>query len=51
MKFRDYYEVFGVDKTADDKTLRKAYSKPAKKYDPDHNPDNQEAELTFKEVS
>lgn len=51
MKFRDYYEVLGVDRNADDKALRKAYRKLAKEYHPDHNPDNIEAEEKFKEVS
>ena len=35
---RDYYEVLGVDKGADDATIKKAYSQLAKKYLPDMNP-------------
>ena len=35
---RDYYEVLGVDKSADDATLKKAYRQLAKKYHPDVNP-------------
>ena len=48
---RDYYEVLGVDKSADDATLKKAYRKLAKKYHPDMNPGDAEAEKKFKEAS
>lgn len=48
---RDYYEVLGVDKSADDATIKKAYRKLAKKYHPDINPGNAEAEAKFKEAS
>ncbi|MCR4650101.1 MAG: molecular chaperone DnaJ [Lachnospiraceae bacterium] len=48
---RDYYEVLGVDKSADEAALKKAYRTLAKKYHPDMNPDNPEAEAKFKEVS
>ena len=47
---RDYYEVLGVDKSADDATLKKAFRKLAKKYHPDVNPGDAEAEKKFKEV-
>ena len=48
---RDYYEVLGVDKIADDAALKKAYRALAKKYHPDMNPGDKEAEKKFKEAS
>lgn len=48
---RDYYEVLGVDKNADEAAIKKAYRKLAKKYHPDVNPGNAEAEKKFKEAS
>lgn len=48
---RDYYEVLGVDRNADDATLKKAYRVLAKKYHPDMNPGDAEAEKKFKEAS
>lgn len=48
---RDYYEVLGVDKNADDATIKKAYRTLAKKYHPDMNPGDKEAEAKFKEVN
>ncbi len=48
---RDYYEVLGVAKDADDATLKKAYRTLAKKYHPDTNPGDKEAEARFKEAS
>lgn len=48
---RDYYEVLGVDKNADDAALKKAYRSLAKKYHPDMHPGDKEAEAKFKEAS
>jgi molecular chaperone DnaJ len=48
---RDYYEVLGVDRGADDATIKKAYRQLAKKYHPDMNPGDKEAEKKFKEAS
>ncbi len=48
---RDYYEVLGVSKDADDAALKKAYRVLAKKYHPDTNPGDAEAEAKFKEAS
>lgn len=48
---RDYYEVLGVDRNADDAALKKAYRALAKKYHPDMNPGDADAEKKFKEAS
>ena len=48
---RDYYEVLGVSRDADEATLKKAYRQVAKKYHPDVNPGDAEAEKKFKEAS
>ena len=48
---RDYYEVLGVSKDADDAALKKAYRMLAKKYHPDANPGDKQAEAAFKEIN
>ena len=48
---RDYYEVLGIDRNADDATIKKAYRVLAKKYHPDMNPGDANAERKFKEAS
>lgn len=47
---RDFYEVLGVDRTADDKKIKAAYRKLAKKYHPDMNPGDENAKKKFEEV-
>ena len=51
MAKRDYYEVLGVDKGADDSNIKKAYRKIAMKYHPDRNPGDKKAEDKFKEAA
>lgn len=51
MAFVDYYKVLGVSKTATKKEIKSAFRKLARKYHPDLNPDNKEAEAKFKEIN
>ena len=48
---RDYYEVLGIDKSTDEAAIKKAYRVLAKKYHPDMNPNDKQAEAMFKEVN
>jgi len=51
MPFIDYYKTLGLSKTATQKEIKTAYRKLARKYHPDVNPDNKEAEVKFKEIN
>ncbi|WP_353720078.1 J domain-containing protein [Dyadobacter sp. 676] len=51
MAFVDYYQILGIDKNADEKAIKSAYRKLARKYHPDLNPNDKEAEKKFKEVN
>lgn len=51
MAFVDYYKILGVTKTASEKEIKNAYRKLARKFHPDLNPDNKEAESKFKEIN
>lgn len=51
MSKQDYYELLGVERTADEAVLKKSYRKAAMKYHPDRNPDNEDAEQKFKEIN
>ena len=51
MSKRDYYEILGVDKGADEKTMKSAFRKKAMGCHPDRHPDDPEAEARFKELN
>ena len=51
MTTRDYYEILGVPRTADEAAIKSAYRKLALKYHPDRNPDDKKAEERFKEAA
>lgn len=51
MKYRDYYEILGVNKASSQDDIKKAYRKLAKKHHPDANPNNKISEEKFKEIS
>ncbi len=49
-QIKDYYKILGIDKNASKDDIKKAYRKLARKYHPDHNPDDKKAEEKFKEI-
>ncbi len=51
VKYKDYYKILGVSRNATQEEINKAYRKLAKKYHPDFNPGNKEAEEKFKEIN
>jgi len=51
MKYIDYYKILGISKSASEKDIKNAYRKLARKYHPDVNPNNKEAEIKFREIN
>ncbi len=51
MEYKDYYKILGVSRNATEKEIKQAYRKLARKYHPDVNPGNREAEVRFKEIN
>ncbi|HXM88004.1 MAG TPA: DnaJ domain-containing protein, partial [Candidatus Acidoferrum sp.] len=51
MEFQDYYKTLGVDRKAKDSEIKSAYRKLARKFHPDVNPNNKEAETKFKQIN
>ena len=51
MEYKDYYKVLGINRTASEDEVKRAYRKLAQKYHPDHNPGNSQAEEKFKEIN
>jgi curved DNA-binding protein len=51
MEYKDYYKILGVDKSATEKDIKRAYRKLARQYHPDKNPNDKKAEEKFKEIN
>src|SRR5580693_6205804 len=51
MNFVDYYKILGIDKSASDETIKKAYRKLARKHHPDLNPNDKDANKKFQQIN